>query len=83
MIEAPHRKVFAYFKLTQNWIVLGYAIRKAGFSLEEAMADSGSELIRSMITEQLEQADIKLYRDENVVVEINPAGISSTGERTS
>ena len=51
---------------------MGYAIRKSGFSLEDQMGESGSPLIRNMITEQLEGAGIKLSSDEHVVVEINP-----------
>ena len=36
------------------------------------MGDSGSEIIRKMITEQIDNAGIKLSIDENIVVKINP-----------
>ena len=36
------------------------------------MGDSGSEIIRKMITEQIDNAGIKLSSDENIVVKINP-----------
>jgi hypothetical protein len=52
--------------------LVGYAIKKAGFSLEEQMGESGSPIIRDMIKEQLDGAGIKLSSDEHVIVEINP-----------
>jgi len=67
-----HNKIFAYFKFKHNWLLVGYAIRKSGFSLEEQMGESGSPLIRKMITEQLDDAGINLTSDEHVIVEINP-----------
>ena len=54
-------------------MLVGYAIKKSGFSLEEQMGDDGSPLIRDMIKEQLDGAGIKLSSDEHVVVEINPS----------
>ena len=36
------------------------------------MGESGSPLIRKMITEQLDDAGINLTSDEHVIVEINP-----------
>ena len=67
-----HNKISAYFKFKYQWLLVGYAIKKSGFSLEEQMGENGSPLIRDMITEQLEGAGIKLSSDEHVVVEINP-----------
>ena len=52
---------------------MGYAIRKAGFSLDEHLGDSGSPMIKNMIKEQLDGAGISLTSDEHVVVEINPS----------
>ena len=52
---------------------MGYAIRKAGFSLDDQMGESGSPLIRNMIKEQLEGAGVNLTSDEHVIVEINPS----------
>ena len=72
LMGQPHNKISAYFKFKHQWLLVGYAIRKSGFSLEDQMGESGSPLIRDMITEQLEGAGIKLSSDEHVVVEINP-----------
>jgi len=68
----PHNKVSAFYKFKYNWLLVGYAVRKAGFSLDEQMGESGSPLIRNMIKEQLEGAGVNLTSDEHVVVEINP-----------
>lgn len=67
-----HNKISAFYKFKYGWLLVGYAIRKAGFSLDEQMGESGSPLIRNMIKEQLDGAGIKLASDEHVVVEINP-----------
>jgi len=67
-----HNKISAFYKFKYNWLLVGYAIRKAGFSLDDQMGESGSPLIRSMIKEQLEGAGVNLTSDEHVVVEINP-----------
>ena len=67
-----HNKISAFFKFKHNWLLVGYAIRKAGFSLEDQMGESGTPLIRSMIKEQLDGAGISLSNDEHVMVEINP-----------
>ena len=67
-----HSKIAAYYKYKHKWLLVGYAIQKAGFSLEEQMGENGSDLIRDMIKEQLDGAGIKLSSDEHVVVEINP-----------
>ena len=67
-----HNKISAFYKFKYGWLLVGYAIRKAGFSLDEQMGESGSPLIRSMIKEQLDGAGINLTSDEHVVVEINP-----------
>ena len=72
LMGQTHNKISAYFKFKHQWLLVGYAIRKSGFSLEDQMGESGSPLIRNMITEQLEGAGIKLSSDEHVVVEINP-----------
>ena len=72
LIQLTHEQITAYFKLKQNCILLGYAINKAGFSIVDQMGDSGSEIIRKMITEQIDNAGIKLSSDENIVVKINP-----------
>ena len=72
LIQLTHEQITAYFKLKQNCILLGYAINKAGFSIVDQMGDSGSEIIRKMITEQIDNAGIKLSIDENIVVKINP-----------
>tara|TARA_B100000941_G_C28489140_1_gene546800 strand:- start:263 stop:1630 length:1368 start_codon:yes stop_codon:yes gene_type:complete len=72
LIGQTHNKISAYFKFKHQWLLVGYAIKKSGFSLEDQMGESGSPLIRNMITEQLEGAGIKLSSDEHVVVEINP-----------
>lgn len=68
-----HNKISAYYKFKHQWLLVGYAIRKAGFSLEDQMGESGSPLIRNMITEQLDSAGIALSSDEHVIVEINPS----------
>ena len=68
-----HNKISAYFKFKHKWLLVGYAIKKSGFSLEEQMGDDGSPLIRNMIKEQLDGAGIKLSSDEHVIVEINPS----------
>ena len=67
-----HTKISAFYKFKYGWLLVGYAIRKAGFSLDEQMGESGSPLIRNMIKEQLDGAGINLTSDEHVVVEINP-----------
>ena len=67
-----HNKVSAFYKFKYGWLLVGYAIRKAGFSLDEQMGESGSPLIRNMIKEQLDGAGINLTSDEHVIVEINP-----------
>ena len=72
LMGQTHNKISAYFKFKHQWLLVGYAIKKSGFSLEDQMGESGSPLIRDMITEQLEGAGIKLSSDEHVVVEINP-----------
>jgi len=68
-----HNKISAFYKFKYNWLLVGYAIRKTGFSLDEQMGESGSPLIRNMIKEQLEGAGVNLMSDEHVVVEINPS----------
>ena len=73
LIGLTHNKISAYYKFKHQWLLVGYAIRKAGFSLEDQMGDSGSPFIRNMITEQLDSAGIKLSSDEHVIVEINPS----------
>ena len=73
LMGQTHNKISAYFKFKHQWLLVGYAIKKSGFSLEDQMGESGSPLIRDMITEQLEGAGIKLSSDEHVVVEINPS----------
>ena len=72
LMRQTHNKISAYFKFKHQWLLVGYAIKKSGFSLEDQMGENGSPLIRDMITEQLEGAGIKLSSDEHVVVEINP-----------
>ena len=72
LMGQTHNKISAYFKFKHQWLLVGYAIRKSGFSLEDQMGESGSPLIRDMITEQLEGAGINLSSDVHVVVEINP-----------
>ncbi len=72
LVGLTHNKVSAYYKFKHKWLLVGYAIKKAGFSLEEQMGDSGSPIIRDMIKEQLDSAGIKLTNDEHVIVEINP-----------
>jgi len=72
LMGQTHNKISAYFKFKHQWLLVGYAIKKSGFSLEDQMGENGSPLIRDMITEQLEGAGIKLSSDEHVVVEINP-----------
>lgn len=68
-----HNKISAFYKFKYNWLLVGYAIRKAGFSLDDQMGESGSPLIRNMIKEQLEGAGVNLTSDEHVIVEINPS----------
>ena len=72
LVGLTHNKVSAYYKFKHKWLLVGYAIKKAGFSLEEQMGESGSPIIRDMIKEQLDGAGIKLSSDEHVIVEINP-----------
>ena len=55
-----HNKISAFYKFKYGWLLVGYAIRKAGFSLDEQMGESGSPLIRNMIKEQLDGAGINL-----------------------
>lgn len=52
MIGESHRKVFAYYKLSHNQLLLGYAVRVSGFDLGAAMGESGSGFIRDMINER-------------------------------
>ena len=73
LMGLTHNKISAYYKFKHQWLLVGYAIRKAGFSLEDQMGDSGSPFIRNMITEQLDSAGIKLSSDEHVIVKINPS----------
>jgi hypothetical protein len=68
-----HNKVSAFYKFKYGWLLVGYAIRKSGFSLDDQMGESGSPLIRNMIKEQLDGAGVSLTSDEHVVVEINPS----------
>ena len=72
MIGESHRKVFAYYKLSHNQLLLGYAVRVSGFDLGAAMGESGSGFIRDMINEQLEQSGVSLSTDEKVVIQVNP-----------
>jgi|GEM_PF-140284 voltage-gated potassium channel len=72
MLGETHRKVFAYYKLSHNQLLLGYAVRVSGFDLGAAMGESGSSFIRDMINEQLEQSGVSLSTDEKVVVQVNP-----------
>ena len=72
LVGLTHNKISAYYKFKHKWLLVGYAINKAGFSLEEQMGESGSPIIRDMIKEQLDSAGIKLSSDEHVIVEINP-----------
>jgi hypothetical protein len=78
-----HNKISAFYKFKYNWLLVGYAIRKAGFSLDDQMGESGSPLIRSMIREQLEGAGVNLTSDEHVVVEINPPDDYKVDEKHS
>ncbi|HIC36742.1 MAG TPA: potassium channel protein [Candidatus Marinimicrobia bacterium] len=78
-----HNKISAFYKFKYNWLLVGYAIRKAGFSLDDQMGESGSPLIRSMIKEQLEGAGVNLTSDEHVVVEINPPDNYTIDEKHS
>ena len=73
LIKLNHERVSAYYRLKEKSILLGYAITKAGFSIVDQMGSSGSDVIRNMITEQIDNAGIKLSSDENIVVKINPA----------
>ena len=81
--KQSHNKISAFYKFKYNWLLVGYAIRKAGFSLDEQMGESGSPLIRSMIKEQLEGAGVNLTSDEHVVVEINPPDDYKVDEKHS
>ncbi len=72
LIQLSHEQISAYFKIKYDCILLGYAINKAGFSIVDEMGESGSEIIRKMITEQIDNAGIKLSSDENIAVKINP-----------
>lgn len=72
MIGESHRKVFAYYKLSHNQLLLGYAVRVSGFDLGAAMGESGSGFIRDMINEQLEQSGVSLSTDEKIVIQVNP-----------
>ncbi len=67
-----HNKLSAFYKFKYGWLLVGYAIRKAGFSLDDQMGESGNPIIREMIKEQLDGAGINLTSDEHVIVEINP-----------
>ena len=78
-----HNKISAFFKFKYGWLLVGYAIRKAGFSLDDQMGESGSPLIRNMIKEQLDGAGINLTSDEHVIVEINPADDYKVDEKHS
>ena len=78
-----HNKISAFYKFKYGWLLVGYAIRKAGFSLDEQMGESGSPLIRNMIKEQLDGAGINLTSDEHVVVEINPPDEYKVDEKHS
>jgi len=81
--KQSHNKISAFYKFKYNWLLVGYAIRKAGFSLDDQMGESGSPLIRSMIKEQLEGAGVNLTSDEHVVVEINPPDDYTVDEKHS
>ena len=70
--DFTHNQIAAYFKLKHQLLLIGYAINKSGFSLEEEMSEGGDIFIKNMITEQLEGAGVKLSNDEHVVVELNP-----------
>ena len=78
-----HNKISAFYKFKYGWLLVGYAIRKAGFSLDEQMGESGSPLIRNMIKEQLDGAGINLTSDEHVIVEINPPDDYKVDEKHS
>ena len=78
-----HNRISAFFKFKYGWLLVGYAIRKAGFSLDDQMGESGSPLIRNMIKEQLDGAGINLTSDEHVIVEINPADDYKVDEKHS
>ena len=73
LIKLNHERVSAYYRLKEKSILVGYAITKAGFSIVDQMGSSGSDVIRNMITEQIDNAGIKLSSDENIVVKINPS----------
>jgi len=81
--DQTHNKISAFYKFKYNWLLVGYAIRKSGFSLDEQMGESGSPLIRNMIKEQLEGAGVSLTSDEHVVVEINPSDDYKIDEKHS
>ena len=83
LVGLTHNKVSAYYKFKHKWLLVGYAIKKAGFSLEEQMGESGSPIIRDMIKEQLDGAGISLTSDEHVVVEINPSDDYKIDEKHS
>jgi len=83
LIGKAHNKISAFYKFKYNWLLVGYAVRKAGFSLDDQMGESGSPLIRSMIREQLEGAGVNLTSDEHVVVEINPSDDYKIDEKHS
>ena len=72
LMGQTHNKISAFYKFKYGWLLVGYAIKKSGFSLDDQMGESGSPLIRDMIKEQLDGAGINLASDEHVVVEINP-----------
>ena len=78
-----HNKISAFYKFRYGWLLVGYAIRKAGFSLDEQMGEGGSPLIRNMIKEQLDGAGISLSSDEHVIVEINPKDDYTIDEKHS
>ena len=68
-----HNKISAFYKFKYGWLLVGYAIRKAGFSLDEQMGESGSPLIRNMIKEQLDGAGINLTSDEHCLLYTSPS----------
>ena len=72
LVGQTHDLVSAYFRSTNQWIVLGYTFLQAGFDLEKQMAESGSPVIRAMIKEQLEEVGAKLSLDEKIAVSVNP-----------
>ena len=72
LLALKHEEISAYYRLQEKSILLGYAITKSGFNIVEQMGNSGSDVIRNMITEQIDNAGIKLSSDENIIVKINP-----------